>query len=248
MARAKWQWGDDYIECRYPGSKEMARKQIPGIISLMHLDTPSKILDCPCGWGRYSNPLAELGHDVTGIDFTEKFIEMARKEAPEQNPPRYKVGDMRELCISGRFDAVINLLGSFGYYGEKTDSLILAGFLKALKPGGRLMIDQYNREKLRDLPKTITRKLPGGKLWVLEQRMDSKKGVYSLTDTIRDGSSVRKYEFSMRWYSVAEYQKMLAKHSVDSVELYGDFDGSSYTPSSERQIVVAQRCAGPPAR
>ena len=64
-------WSKEYIEIWYPGSEDRARKQIPGIVKLLNLNEPSEILDCPCGWGRYSNPLAELGHKVTGIDLTE---------------------------------------------------------------------------------------------------------------------------------------------------------------------------------
>ena len=241
MGTGSWEWGDDYIDCRYEGSEETARKQVPGLVKLLGLDSPAKVLDCPCGWGRYSNPLAELGHEVVGLDFTEKFIEMAREKAPASNQPLYEVRDMRELDIVEEFDVLLNLLGSFGYYDRETDSRILKGFVDALKPGGRLMIDQYNREKLGWLPETIKRELPSGNVLVMTQSMDYEKGIYHVVDTIHDGSEKRVHELTMNWYSVDEYRNMLAKLNVKRIELYGDFDGKPYSGDSERQIVIATK-------
>jgi hypothetical protein len=75
----------------------------------------------------------------------------------------------------------------------------------------------------------------------MKQSMDYEKGLYHFVDTIHDGDEKRVHEFSMNWYSVDEYRSMLAKLDVKKVSLYGDFDGSAYTQSSERQIVVATK-------
>ena len=76
------EWGKDFIEIWHPGSEENARKDMPGIVKLLNLYKPVRILDCPCGWGRFSNPPAELGHKVTGIDIDKESIEMARVKSP----------------------------------------------------------------------------------------------------------------------------------------------------------------------
>jgi len=243
MRAGSWEWGDDYIECRYPGSVEAARRQVPGLVKLLGLDKRARILDCPCGWGRYSNPLAELGYDVVGFDFTEKFIEMARLEAPPKDPPRYEVRDMRKLDISEEYDALLNLFGSFGYYSRRTDLSILKAFTRALKPGGRLMIDQYNKEKMGRLPKRIRQKLPGGKVLVREQSMDLARGTYHLIETIHSGTHRKKNRLEMNWYSVTEYRRMLRELGIEKVELYGDYDGTPYSVDSERQIVLATKSA-----
>lgn len=234
-------WGEEYFECWFPGSEEAARRQIPGLVNLLNLSKPVRILDCPCGWGRYSNPLAELGHKLAGFDFTRRFIEVARASAPENNPPDFRVLDMRKLDIDQEYDIILNLYGSFGYYDRDTDFSILASFVKGLTPGGQLMIDQLNREKLVSLPRTVRRKLPNGRLWLTKQSMNPAEGTYHAIDTVRDDAEDRIREFTMNWYSVAEYQAMLEKLRIREVHLHGDFDGSEYSSESKRQIVVATK-------
>ena len=45
---------------------------------------PRLIVDLGCGHGRHSVELAKRGHKVTGIDLTEGFLEVARRDAEEQ--------------------------------------------------------------------------------------------------------------------------------------------------------------------
>lgn len=233
------QWGKDYVELWYPGSEEAARKQIPDIVKLLNLRKPSEILDCPCGWGRYSNPLAELGHKVTGIDLTEKFIEMAKDQAPKNNAPNFKVGDMRKLDINEEYDVILNLYGSFGYFDRDTDFRVLGNFVKGLKPRGQLMIDQCNRERLVRFPKRLWMKLPNGKTCLKEQSVDLTRGTYFVKDIILDGAEKRVMELTMNWYTVIEYRTMLEKLGLKKFRFYGDFDGSEYSIDSDRQIIIA---------
>ena len=233
------EWGKDFIEIWHPGSEEIARKHISNIVKLLNLDKPVKILDCPCGWGRFSIPLAELGHKIIGIDIDKDSIKMAKGKAPKNNPPDFKVGDMRKLSIDKEFDVILNLYGSFGYFDRKTDFKVLTTFVKGLKPGGQLMIDQCNWEKVIHFPKRIWYRLPNGKRCLKEQSVDLTKGIYWVKDTIIGGTEERFMELTMNWYTVMEYRTMLEKLGVKRLFFYGDFDGSQYSADSERQIVIA---------
>lgn len=54
----------------------------------------SKVLDVGCGAGIKSGYLSAKGFEVTGIDFSEKFIDIARKENPKLH---FDVVDIYEL-------------------------------------------------------------------------------------------------------------------------------------------------------
>ena len=233
------EWGKDFIEIWHPGSEEIARKHVPGIVKLLNLTNPVKILDCPCGWGRFANPLAELGHEVTGIDIDRDSIKMAKDKAPRDNPPHFKVGDMRELSAQEEFDVILNLYGSFGYFDQKTNLQVLARFVDALRPGGQMMIDQSNWEKVIRLPSKIWYELPGGKKCLKEQSVDLTKGIYWVRNTIVSDTEERVMELRMYWYTVAEYRIMLENLGIKDLRFYGDFSGSTYSVDSERQIVIA---------
>lgn len=75
-----------------------------------------KILDAPCGYGRISNSLASLGNEVTGIDISNYFIKIARKQAAQKGlKALYIAGDILKRKVPEKFDAVLNIFTSLGY-------------------------------------------------------------------------------------------------------------------------------------
>lgn len=71
------------------------------------LDRRLRILDLGCGQGRFSIPLAKLGHDVVGVDKNEVALSRARKYAAQQgaNVDFRNVDFMSEDL--GQFDLVL---------------------------------------------------------------------------------------------------------------------------------------------
>jgi SAM-dependent methyltransferase len=101
----------------------------------------ARVLDVPCGQGRHAHLLAEAGYDVDGLDYSDHLLEVARKRGTGKNL-RYTRGDMRGLPPrwKGRFDAVINLFTSFGFFDNPADdAVVIAEFARVLRPGGVLL-------------------------------------------------------------------------------------------------------------
>jgi len=93
-----------------------------------------RVLDVPCGSGRHKRALEALGYEVVGVDAD-----------PSVSPD--VLADLRDLdALPGDFDAVVNLWASFGYFGEDENRGVLASLAGRLRPGGRLVLDLYNRE------------------------------------------------------------------------------------------------------
>jgi SAM-dependent methyltransferase len=55
---------------------------------------------------------------------------------------------MRDLAtaVPGMFDAVVCMWQSFGYFDAATNAVVLRQMRDALCPGGRLILDLYNRD------------------------------------------------------------------------------------------------------
>ena len=69
-----------------------------------------KILDIGCGGGLISEPLARLGGEVTGIDASEKNIEVAKLHSKKNNLNiNYLNKSPEQLNNSEKFDIVLNL-------------------------------------------------------------------------------------------------------------------------------------------
>jgi len=123
-------------------------------LMLLGLDKGS-ILDIGCGTGRVALELAELGYNVTGIDISEKYIDIAIMRAKERklsDRTRFIVCDAREIrkCFNDThiFDAAIFVWSSvIGYYDIDTDIHILKSVKELVKNSGFLvMADMVNKD------------------------------------------------------------------------------------------------------
>ncbi|VVC03021.1 Trans-aconitate 2-methyltransferase [Candidatus Bilamarchaeum dharawalense] len=63
-----------------------------------------KILDYGCGAGGFCNLLHSEGFQVTGIDLSDRMIEIARKNSPDAIT--YFSGDLTTLKLEGKFGAI----------------------------------------------------------------------------------------------------------------------------------------------
>lgn len=107
-----------------------------------------KILDSGCGNGRLFKVLKEKNVQYYGIDFSEKLIELAKKEFPEGN---FQVGNALKLPFPDQFfDKVYSI--SVLHHLPSRDFRIqyLKEAKRVLKPGGTLILrvwDFWKRKK-----------------------------------------------------------------------------------------------------
>ena len=82
---------------------------------------------------------------MLGIDRDPDVISRARSL---QRPPHliFRVLDMTMLdTLPDVFDAVVCMWQSFGYFGQATNADVLTQICRHLRPGGRVVLDIYNR-------------------------------------------------------------------------------------------------------
>ncbi len=68
-----------------------------------------KVLDLGCGPGHDSYKFAELGYDITGLDYSSEMIKQAKVLKNSKKRPKFVVGDilnLRNLFEPNTFDAV----------------------------------------------------------------------------------------------------------------------------------------------
>ena len=120
------------------------------IIKKLKLKPGMKFLDCPCGIGRLSIPIAKKGIKITGVDLTKSYIDEFKIKARKLKLNiKLDVKDMRRINYDSEFDAAGNLWTSFGYFDKESENLLaLKKMYKALKPGGMFMLSLINRDWL----------------------------------------------------------------------------------------------------
>lgn len=101
-----------------------------------------RLLDLACGKGRHAAAAAQRGHRVTGVDLSPQSIDAAKSTYLEEPGLDFETGDMRHFALGDRFDGVLNLFTSFGYFDRSEDHLSVLQRIHAhLKPGGFLILD-----------------------------------------------------------------------------------------------------------
>lgn len=106
-----------------------------------HLEQGSRVLDLPCGTGRHAHLLAERGHRVVAVDRDPALL-----GTPAAPTIHWLYADMRALPLArGRFDAIICLWQSFGYFDAAENENLLRQWAGLVRPGGTLILDLYHR-------------------------------------------------------------------------------------------------------
>ena len=126
---------DDWLEIATTRDPERTELEVRFLAD--RIPARARVLDLACGTGRVAIPLAGRGYAVSGLDISDRVLQVARHEAPELDLRR---GDMRDLpWEGGSFDAVVNILTAFGYFPTQAeDERVLAEVARVLAPGGLL--------------------------------------------------------------------------------------------------------------
>jgi SAM-dependent methyltransferase len=239
-----------FLELYERADSELAVRQVERILRLLGGETgalrpPALILDVCCGYGRHSIELARRGFRVVGVDISAVQVGHARqKAAAAGTAPGLVIGDARALPVRGPFDAAINMFLSFGYFATDAENqAMLDAIARALRPGGRLLVDFWNREhEIRSFQPTVVDKRGDGIIEVEDWTFDPLAGRLNWTNTVIFPDGRREsWEHSMRAFTVAEVKQMLEAAGFRLVAVYGGLEGEAYTMDSEAAVFVAER-------
>ncbi|MGB0112463.1 MAG: methyltransferase domain-containing protein [Ilumatobacteraceae bacterium] len=102
----------------------------------------ARILDAGCGPGRVGAILADLGHDVVGVDVDPVLVAAAETDHPG---PRWLVGDLAELDlpaqgIAAPFDLVFSAGNVMAFLAASTRVAVLERLGAHLGDEGRLVV------------------------------------------------------------------------------------------------------------
>ncbi len=221
---------------------ERTDAEVGALVRLLGLDSPKKILDLACGFGRHTNRLAALGHKMTGVDLTPGFLEIARRDAIQRKVEvQYQQGDMRTIAFEGEFDCVMLLFSAFGYFNDEENQKVMINLEKALKPGGMVIFDTLNRDEFLKEMRPFFVMEKEGNLMIDRTYFDSLQGrLYNKRIVFRDGVRKDKPLFT-RLYNPQEIKALVTQAGLELQHLYGGWDGSEFSSGSHRMVVIARK-------
>lgn len=220
------------------------RAEAARMIELLALPVGSRILDCPCGQGRHAHLLAEAGFRVEGVDYSATLLARARKRGTGPSL-RYTRADMRKLParFAGRFDAVVNVFTSFGFFADPADDRrVVREFARVLRPGGVLLWHGGSRDGVsarflrRDWWRTRD-----GTLVTQERSFDPLSGFLTIESHWQGPGRRGHRDHRIRLYSATHLAELFRGEGLVVETAYDGFTGRPLTRKSSEMLLVARK-------
>jgi SAM-dependent methyltransferase len=236
---------EDYLRTLPFLTPQATQAEAEFVIDAMGLSPGAQVLDVGCGYGRHAMELAARGFHVVGLDMSTPLLVRGGEEAHRRGLTiNFVRGDMRELDFEGQFDGAYCLFSTFGYFDDETNKKTLSNIARALKPGGRVLIEILNRDYvIADLP---TRVWWEGEGCVVLEEVDlnyfSSRIQVNRSVVFDDGRQLEQ-EISVRAYSLHEVGKLLHAAGFRVLEVSGAYHtrGRFFGNQSRHIIVLAER-------
>jgi SAM-dependent methyltransferase len=240
---------DDYLRTLPFLTPRQTEREAQFIGESLGIPQGGALLDLACGYGRHAMELAAKSYKVTGLDLSLPLLiraaDAARRVGVNVN---FIHGDMREMTFENEFDGAYCMFTSFGFFDDDTNRKVAANLARAIKPGGKLLIDVVNRDYIvHDLP---TRVWWQGDGCVVLEEVDfnyfSSRVQVQRSIIFEDGRQVEQ-EISIRAYSLHEIGKVLHHSGFRVTEVSGGLSlrGKFFGANSRQLIVVAEKKVTP---
>jgi ubiquinone/menaquinone biosynthesis C-methylase UbiE len=244
------QWWASYFDEQYLleyeplFSLQKDRQEVARLIEVMGLPLGARILDVPCGQGRHAPLLAEAGYDVQGVDLSEQLLAIATRRGTGPNLA-YTRADMRRLSSAWneRFDAVINLFTSFGFFLDPDDDVrVIQEFARVLRTGGILVWHGGSRDGV--MAKFLERDwwtTQNGTLIGHERQFDPVSGVLHVRSTWRGPKGAGEREHRIRLYTATRLAELCRDAGLIVTEAFDGWRDRPLTRRSSEMLLVARK-------
>jgi SAM-dependent methyltransferase len=242
---ADW-FNEIYLKIYAHRDVSMAESEIAFAIDKLCLEPEDTVLDLCSGAGRHLAQLQRRGfRNAVGMDLSPTLLQVA-KEALD-NPRVLVRGDMRHLPFSTRFDAVLCLFTSFGYFLDEEENVrVLREIRRVLRPNGYVLLDLLSHTVAERLVPKSERTVDGAHV-VETRRYDAAAKRIEKEISISGPEGNHEFVESVRVYSFKEIGRLFADAGLALAAVHGSFQGAEYHASSERMIVAGVRLEVPPS-
>ncbi len=220
------------------------RQQVARLAELLALPHGSRVLDLACGQGRHAHLLAEAGFVVDGLDYSREMLKAAKARGTGKTL-RYTRGDMRRLPLrwTRRFDGVVNLFTSFGFFDDPADdALVLRQVARVLKRGGVFVWQGGNRDGLTErFLRGDEWRTADGTVVRQERNFDPVSGLLTISSTWTRRRAVERRVHRIRLYTATHLAALAGDAGLELVEAFDSFASRPLRRASHEMLLVLRR-------
>jgi ubiquinone/menaquinone biosynthesis C-methylase UbiE len=210
-----------------------------------NINEGSSLLDLGCGPGLYTKHFSKIGLDVTGIDFSKSSIAYA-KSVDEKTEYIYQ--NYLDIDYDEKFDVVTMIYCDYGVLPINDRTVLLAKIYRALKPGGKLVLDVYTSEKFKEQSECKTWTVfENGGFWSEDKHICFEaKYFYEANIVLRQyiiitDSSSKNYLIWDSVFTEESLTKEVEQAGFKATGLYGNVCGSKYNLDSATICAVFEK-------
>jgi ubiquinone/menaquinone biosynthesis C-methylase UbiE len=204
------------------------------------------VLDCACGTGQHLYMLYEMGYDVSGSDYSESMLEVARNNLKRHNisiPLNQCDFRYLERRYNNTFDAIVCLTTALPHLHTDEDLILaLRSMRYRLNKDGLLVLTQGATHFTLSLPpiEVVVNREDFSRIFVKEH--DAQFQTIHVLDLFHSKSRIEnnQYDIVYRILLDNDYRRLLSEAGYRNISIYGDYDMSEYNEYSRRLIVVAE--------
>ncbi len=218
---------------------EEAKSFIDKLMTYFQLSENDYIQDLACGKGRHAIYLNKKGFDVVGLDLSPHNIAFASLYKNEKL--KFHIHDMRIPWKGKKFDCILNLFTSFGYFETKGENQqTITSIARGLKKGGKLLIDFLNPyTAIHNLVPEEVKRINGIDFHI--QKI--LKGEYIVKDIdFVDQGKYYEYQERVKAIERVKFLEYFEWAGLELIDLFGDYNLNPYiAEKSERMIFVLNK-------
>ncbi|PIW69842.1 MAG: hypothetical protein COW08_05005 [Ignavibacteriales bacterium CG12_big_fil_rev_8_21_14_0_65_30_8] len=237
-----WFESQEYLTLYKHRDEKEARLLVKSILSIINIKKEAKVLDLACGAGRHSIEFAKKGFAITAVDLSKNLLDTARKNAEALNVNIDLIrADLRQFKIETKFDLVLNLFTSFGYFDTDEENFkIFKTAYNHLKEDGFFVFDYFNKIYLeKNLINESVLPFEKGKIIQKRKIVDGRV----VKDIIIQKNGMENvFQESVKIYGKEELIENLKKLNFNILNIFGSFDKAEFDENlSDRIIIIAQK-------
>ncbi len=213
----------DYYDLLYSDKDYPAESEYVLDVLKNYCPAVKSVADLGCGTGRHAIEFARKGLNVTGIEISDSMLEMARNNVRASGLSDkifLEKGDITELNVGRKFDAVAALFHVIGYVNQNEKLLEAFRRISALLDrGGVFVFDYwYGPAVLSMLPENRVKKITGS-TFDIERRTTPKMSVnrnlvqvnFDVSVLDKTGNEIESFSevHSMRYFFLPELELLL---------------------------------------
>lgn len=241
----KW-WEEyfaDYYKLTAFSMDNEAKGEVSFILDQVELNQGSRVLDMCCGYGRHAIEMSQRGKfEIVGVDYSDNLIQLAKQKQKQlglKNITFYQ-GDIRTFCPKIKFQLVLNLFISLGFFKEEDNQLAIKRLCEPVDAQGTLVLELHNHMKVVNSDYEKSR-VPGGYTFETRRIYDQANKRLAIERTVTKKELRKVFHMDVRVYDLEEIVALCSQYGMRYQMHFGGYNGEAFDENAERLLLFLRK-------